>query len=536
MSRAFQPAAGFLLILVAAATVSAAKWQYSVAVDREPDKRGRPRDPGEARMWIPPESASIRAILLCGDLGIENELVVAPQVRQVCRERDVAIVYFTPHLSGVFHYWESNNRAGQLLLDTLDALAKRSGYNELRCVPWITAGHSTAGIFARNVAYWKPQRTAGVIHLKSGNFHQQEHLPPGGSLAGIPLVAINGQFETFGPEGGIRPEFGRETQWRCVLADLLQFRRESGDHLMSLVVQPGADHFHGSPELAAYVAMFLAKTVEYRVPASAAERRTPVACLPLKAASGWLMDSDLYAPKHNAAPFAEYAGDRHDALWLYDREMVEATTAMHRQLDAHQVLSNPECFWLDEGDGWIFQARAEFLDTIPEAYGGSVGGQKVGHARTPFVYRAKPNEPVAQVGPDRFRLLRPTRRVHIAAFHPGDERFRATIRWGSIDMPRVKDASSQTIEAAGIADLAADSKPVRIRASSSSGAPVHFEVDYGPVVVENGRLRISEIPPRARFPISCRITAYQIGRRTPPVAAAAAPVSVSFQVVQPARD
>ena len=69
-------------------------------------------------------------------------------------------------------------------------------------------GHSTAGIFCRNVAYWKPARVAGVLHIKSGNFQQQEHLPPTGSLAGIPLLAFNGQFETFGPEGGLRAEYG----------------------------------------------------------------------------------------------------------------------------------------------------------------------------------------------------------------------------------------------------------------------------------------------------------------------------------------
>jgi hypothetical protein len=524
---------GLLLILFSAVAVSAANWQYLVPFDRGPDKRGRPRAPGDARLWIPPESESIRAILLCGELGIEGELVVDPRVRQACRGHDVAIVYFTPHLSSVFHYWQPNNRDGQQLLYTLDALAKRSGYNELIRVPWITAGHSTAGIFARNVAYWKPQRTAGVIHLKSGNFHQQEHLPPNASLAGIPLVAINGQFETFGPEGGIRPEFGRETQWRCVLADIQKFRREDPDHLMSLVVHPGADHFHGSPEIAAYVAKIVSQTVRYRVPPPGVGQREPIACLPLKAENGWLMDSDLYAPKHRSSPSEDYTGDRRAALWLYDREMTEATAAMHRRLDAHQVLSNPECTWLDEGDGWTFCARAEFLDTMPEKYGGSVGGKTVDHARTPFVYRAKPNEPVEQVGADRFRLLRPTRQVHISAFHAGDDRFRATIRWGSTDVPRLQDAEGQTVEVAPIPDLVADAEPVRIKAKSSSGLAIHFEVDYGPVVVEDGRLSISEMPVRAKFPVPCRITAYQIGRRTSPAVASAEPVSVAFQVVQP---
>jgi hypothetical protein len=110
-------------------------------------------------------------------------------------------------------------------------------------------GHSTAGIFCRNVAYWKPERVAGIPHVKSGNFHQKEHLPPSGTLAGIPLVALNGQFETFGPAAGIDPEYGRETQWVYVRKDIWKFREADPNHLMSLWVHHGDDHFHGAPEL-----------------------------------------------------------------------------------------------------------------------------------------------------------------------------------------------------------------------------------------------------------------------------------------------
>jgi hypothetical protein len=169
---------GALLIVMLPAWLSAATWQYRVSYQRGPDRRGRPRADGDVLLWLPPECVQVRGLLVTGRLGIEGELNVDARVREVCRETGLAIVYFTPHISGVFHYWEEGNRDAERFLKALDDLAEASGRDELRRVPWITAGHSTAGIFCRNLAYWKPRRVAGVIHLKSGNFHQQQHLPP----------------------------------------------------------------------------------------------------------------------------------------------------------------------------------------------------------------------------------------------------------------------------------------------------------------------------------------------------------------------
>jgi hypothetical protein len=253
----------------------------------------------------------------------------------------------------------------------------------------------------------------------------------------------------------------------------------------------------------------------------------------LKANDGWLSDPDLYEPKHSAAAYDDYAGDRSLALWHYDADMAVATARLQRNLGNHQALSNPALQWLDRGDGWTFQAKAEFLEAMPEKYGGRVAGKKVGHSKTPPVYRSKINEPVEQIGPECLRLLRLTRRVSIAAYHPGDEQFRATIRWGSIEMPRLKKAEQQKIDFPPVGDLKADSPPTRLRAKATSGLPVYYEVDYGPVVVQGERLTVSEIPRHCKYPMPCKVTAYQIGRRMPPAIGPAEPVSVLFQVVAP---
>jgi hypothetical protein len=63
--------------------------------------------------------------------------------------------------------------------------------------------------------------------------------------------------------------------------------------------------------------------------------------------------------------------------------------------------------------------------------------------------------------------------------------------------------------------------------------PVFHEVIYGPVAIKDGKVIISDRPGNAYYPIQCKVTAYQIGRRTSPAVAAARPVSQVFSVVKP---
>jgi hypothetical protein len=524
--------AALLAALTMPRTCGAAIWQYFVPFETgRTDKAGQAQQ-GKVLLWLPPESKTIRGLLVGGQLGIELEMFLDAEVRKACTENDLAIVYFVPHLSGVFHYWEPGNRDTQRWLKALDDLARRSNHPELSRVPWITIGHSTAGIFCRNLAHWKPRRVAGILHVKSGNFFQKEHLPPEGSLSGVPLVAINGQFETFGPEGGIRPELGRETQWIFVLRNIQTFREKDPNHLMSLVLDLGGDHFHGSPELARYAALFIRKTAKYRIPDKLPPGSGEIECLPLRAEDGRLTDPDLYHPGHAPAAYADYTGDKNKAFWHYDEETAQANTLHHRNLANHQVLASPTCVWLDDGDGWTFRAQTAFLDAMPERYGGLLAEKKVGHSASAPLFRAKITEPVVQLGPDRFRLMRPVKTVNIAAVHLGDEQYRATNRWGGFSMLGVK-GPQQHIDFPAISDLKPDARPWTLDAKASSGLSVYHEVDYGPVTVRDGTLAISELPAGANFPLECSVTAYQIGRRREPAVPPALPVTRTFRVVAP---
>jgi len=520
--------------------LSAATWQYQIPWERGLDKAGKPLPSGAAYLWLPPASRQLRGVLLMGKLGIELEIALSPEVRQACTDSDVGILYITPHPDGVFHFWQKPE-SGQRLLAILDAVAQQSGRPEIKRVPWITAGHSTAGIYCRNVAYWMPQRVAGVLHIKSGNFHQADHLPPTGSLVGVPLLAINGQLESFGPGKIEQPDevnkgwdkrFGRETQWNYCLWDLQKFRKQDANYLLGLAVHPGEDHFHGGPELSNLAAIFIRQTALHRLPKQLPAGDAPVAVLPLKAEDGWLSDPDLRHPHFPFARYAQYAGDRTEALWYYDQIMADAVATFQRNLGDHQVLAGPEITWLDDGDGWTFKASSAFLDTWPEKFRGPLVGQAVGHSTTPFIYRCKIEQPVVPIGPDTFRVLRPIKSVNIAAYHPGDLQFRATCRWGDSVVPIATKGQTQTIDFPPIAEVKSDSPGLLLTAKASSGLPVYYEVDYGPVTVSDGKLIPSEVPAVGQFPIACKVTAYQLGRRTGEPILPAAPVSQSFTLVR----
>jgi len=533
MSRRTRLRAVFLVALATLFTARAlgATWHYTVSFERAPDRRGRPRGPGTAHLWLPPASWQLRGLLVLGKILIEKEMALDPRVRAACAEGDVGIVYFEPHVAAVFTYWKDGSTDAERFLEALDDLAARAGRAEIGRVPWITAGHSTGGIYCRNVAYWKPERVASILHIKSGNFHQDGILPPGRSIAGVPLVAINGHFETFGPEGGIREEYGRETQWVFVRKDIQRFRAADPNHLMSLLVHPGADHFHGAPELYEYMALFIRKTGQYRLPRALPAGDGPVPCRPVALEDGWLTDPEIERPTRDAAPYKSYSGNRAEAFWHFDEETARAVNRFHERLTKHQALENPKCTWLDDGDGWTLRASAKHLDTMPATYGGSVGGAKAGRPAGPIEYRCKLDEPVVKTGADTFRLTRWTKKIHIAAFHPGDHTYRSTIRWSGVTVPKVKGAS-QSIDFPAVAGLGRTSRAVTLRATASSGLPVHYVVEYGPVAVDGSTLTVSDVPIGATFPMECKVTAYQVGRRAAPAIRPAKPVSRTFEVTR----
>jgi hypothetical protein len=303
-------------------------WQTVTTLERAPGKDGKPRDPSKISLWLPKPGKPVRGLVLVHDIVIGAKLALDPDFRAAAAGEKLGIVFFEK-FDGLF---ETSKGAGTALTTALEDLAQQTSQPEIARVPWFTIGHSTAGIFARNIAYWKPDRVIGILHIKSGNMHQ--HRPnPEATLAGVPFLAINGQFEEFGPEGGIRPEYGRETQWILMGRSLLDLRARDPRNLFSLAVHPSGNHTNWSPEMTRLGILFLQAACAARLPSgSSSGSDSVVVCREVSVESGWLTDPDLRNPAHHPASWDSYTGDKARAYWHLNRDLAETITALHTRL------------------------------------------------------------------------------------------------------------------------------------------------------------------------------------------------------------
>ena len=98
--------------------------------------------------------------------------------------------------------------------------------------------------------------------------------------------------------------------------------------------------------------------------------------------------------------------------------------------------------------------------------------------------------------------------------------------------PRLKEGAGQHITFPEIPDQQLGTKSLKLTASSDAGAPVYYYVREGPAEVDGDALRLTQIPPRARFPVKIRVVAWQYGRTIEPKLQTAEPVEQTFAVVK----
>jgi hypothetical protein len=489
---------------------------------------------GKSHVWIPPDCQQVRGVIIGGQTLIEMDFVRDPLIRAAAAKADMAIIL--------------RLGAGGVS-GTVSEVAAAIGIPEIEYVPWITFGHSTGGIFCRNVAYSNPNRTAGVIHIKSGNF--QEKPSPDASLNGVPLLAINGQLEEFGPDRALdesyRPKYGRETQWVVAREQLVEMRAQG--QLVSLLVDPGAGHYAWSRPLSEYAALFISKVAQYRLPKEPPKDH-PLECIKIKQESGWLTDSEIKTPSNAPAAYADYKGDKTRAFWHFDEELARAHAAFHQgrlsltdQMVTFTQNGSPIPFKARPGlpvtlvdDGLTLKFTADFFGEYPA--GTLNAGKPLGHADGPILFKAT-GSPLAQIGPDTFRFLRNaffpyggTMTCHVTAFHRGDGKFRYAEQTAVAKLQIRHSGQAQKIDFAPIPDQGPSAAPIQLGARSDSGLPVSYYVACGPAKVDGDVLRIVDVPQRGKFPIKVTVVAYQLGRAAGQTVQEALPVEQSFQAAK----
>jgi hypothetical protein len=311
-----------------------AVWPYAIELG---PAGGKDKGPPMARLWLPPGVKVVRGLFYPGGIVIGGALSHDQVVRATLAELNMGVVTCGVGLGFV-------KGGGEKLEHALAELAQKSGHPEVEFAPLLTCGHSTDGIFCRNVAYWKPDRVIGVLMLKSGNFHHNiEDMSR--TLAGVPLILISGEFEEYGPEGGdlgvgLRSEYSsfptdktkrNQTQWVMARMQMIERRRKNPENLWALVVHRGRGHCGWDDEMRDMTCKIIRSFAAARIPKGEPDGKTEVHCTPLTVKDGWLFDADIKNPKHQAAPYAQYDGDKILAYWVPDKTLAEAICEYHNR-------------------------------------------------------------------------------------------------------------------------------------------------------------------------------------------------------------
>ena len=518
-------------MLVLATSASGAVFQYTVPVATSRGERA-------AFLWIPAKAKQVRGVVVGGMTLMEREFAKDATIRQACQEEGLAIVFLKCGLGAVD------------VQKVLDGLAKASGYGELSAAPLFFVGHSAGGPQAKACAVRMASRCFGLVQYRGGVPGGGDAVPPG-----VPALMMVGQFDEFG--GTMRDASGRET-WEGGRDALAAYRAQNERHLASIVVEPGAGHFAWSHRNAAYLALFIRKAAQARIPAWPLDAKEPVACKEIDPRNGWLTPLAIRTPgEAELAHYAKYQGDRAKAAWHFDRETAEATMAFHAGGfgKKDQFIRWNDRYWVDAGarffftqltwvgDGQTLEVHPVYADAYPSQHGGRGprwlrAGQPAGHASAPIRVRHV-SGPMVATGPNTLRMrydaLAPATegsRVTFMAYSPGDAVYRYAEQVGM--MPRgfkgLTKGKSQTITFPPIGTLKADSGPVELKATSDSGLPVEYYVACGPAAVVDGKLAIAELPVRARLPITVKVVAWQFGSGTEPFVKTAVPVEETIAV------
>jgi hypothetical protein len=535
-------------------------WQWSVPAPSIPDRR--------AFLWVPPGCTHVRGIVVAVQNMLEQPLFERVAFRRACAADDLAIVIVC---SGHDHVPEDDrdpNHAPRSSLDLflnprfpkgeenpkaafadlqglLDRFAAESGYAELAQAPLMPVGHSSAGSFVWHLSRGAPDRIFAMLPFKTG-------IKDDGP-SGIPIFNVESEWFDFGKEnkdvsttpGSIRTRLG--------------VRQKNPDELFGFYVDVGAGHCDVSDDSIPAVAMFMAKAVAARIPASSPAGQ-PVKLNPVDVTRGWLVPvADLGKPGTRAVAYADYKGDPKQALWYLDRELAQAVQG-HM---ATQYAKKPQHMEFVRADGTVptdggmfsfgahfiddlgtFRMEARFIDHLDKTdlY---PPGTHFEHGDGPILYRVNSGA-VRQVGLDTFRIVphagpivpqgnpwEPT----LVAYTPGDDRFRPTERPAHAYVNVVNKAGTpQTVDFPALPNRpAADASPVPLAATATSGLAVQYFVVSGPVRLRDDgtSLDVLPLPPRTRTPVRVMVSAFQWGRPAGQKVQTAGPIRRTFWLTRP---
>jgi hypothetical protein len=498
----------------------------------------------EAYLWIPPDCKYVRGVIIAMSNMLERKWLESAIIRKTASKEGLGIIWINLSNSALGNEPELNadmtKGSGVVLENLLKQLADISGYKEIAYAPIISTGHSAHGQFAWTAANWNPKRIIAAIPIKT--------VPLPGTLAfkDIPLCYMVGQTTEWPEFRDGRPG-DRDFFWPVVRQSAIALRNKNEHNLIGVVVDPGGGHFDWSDHLARFLALYIQKACQYRLP-KRNPHKGPVRLKKIDPESGWLTDTGGMEDDTNApAPYKRYKGNPRDAYWWFDGETARAAAAFEgdRKSRKKQMLTFIQDGTLlpvaktgfaslkfePEKDGITFHVIGGFLPSVPKEL--IHAGEKLGHAEGPIRFYVITG-PAVQIDSNTFRIQFDRGGpgpVWIEESQKGNKEYRHAVQPAKMDIPeKIIKGPSQTIIFPQIHDQEVGAKYIVLGATADSKLPVHYYVDSGPAFVKKDTLVFTPVPVKSKYPVKVTVVAYQWGRTIPPLYQSAGSVTREFYI------
>lgn len=530
--------AGIIFLSEAVLQAQTAIWQWSAPVNSaiSNETNGHPR----AFLWIPENCAVVKGVIFGQHNMLEEGIMESPAFRKRMAKLGFAEIWITPAFDFVFDFHKD---AGKVFTDMMTVLAEVSGYDELKDVPVVPIGHSAAASFPWNFAAWNPGRTLALISVKGDA--PQSNLTGSGrpnpdwenrNIDGIPAMMVMGEYEWW--EDRIIPGF--------------RYLQAHPNTPVTWYADAGHSHFDYSDQLVNYMASYIEKAAEYRLPKNY-KKNEPVVLKPVKVADGWLMDrwrKDA-ALTAKAAPYPVYQGDRSQASWCFDKQMAQQTESIYdsQRGKKHQYIGfMQQGEWLQPQkthanyhikfqpgkDGITFHLKGAFTDSSKTMSSGDHGKYPVSLDRICGPVK-KLNDTTFQIDFQRlgFDNAKRSDEIWLLASASGDKFYKAVQQQAVLKFPLFnREGRDQKIEFALVPDQKAGTRSVLLNAVSDAGLPVRYYVKEGPAYLDRNKLCFSAIPPRTKMPVKVTVVAWQYGSGSGDKIKMAEPVEQSFYILK----
>ena len=509
-----------------------------------------------AFLWIPSKAERLRGVVIGQFNMCERPVLENPNFRAWLEKIGWGCIWIDTGFMGP-HFDHTNEVNSAAMQEVFDSLARVTGLEYIRTVPFIGIGHSARADFGYEIAAWKPERAVGAISYDGNTLcvshsYERYHHPyvtdeDLAKMTGIPLLHRSSEF------GG-----GKGNHKTVV------FRKAFPGIPFTILADPGAGHFGAPDEACEFIGSWVAE---------ADRARNPNGGLPLvrvDPAKGWYVDfwRATEPLKAKAAPVAEFKGVEGphgvEANWVFSEDEAQRMVAhITRQDGKKWVLVGYEQggavlpdagdhvgvhpAFHPEKDGISFKIRGVFLDKVPAGRMAGWTGQPAGDALP------KPDDadrivikricgPVERVDGETMAVRfdrcgmgrnRGSEDLVMISIYPGNEQYHRVEMASVMKIPAWLGAGiPQAIAFRELPDVTEGTKEVPLHAVSSVGLPVEYFVDYGPAYLKDGVLYLTEIPACVKGPVEVRVTAWQYGTMNEPKVQSAEPVTRSFRITR----